>query len=436
MLLTLADLPYLIALPLLLVASGFFSGSETALFGLSSQQRLVLTRAGSATGRAVVGLTQQPRMLLITLMLGNMAVNVSYFTISSILNIKLARAGAGVGLMVGATLAPLLMIILLGEVAPKLIANTARVGFIRVVAVPLFLIHRGIGVLRIVLAYGVIGPLGRLIAPPRRPARLSADELHALLDMSHSHGLIAQDEQKLMRDVMSLNQLKVSDIMIPRVDLVAVDLAAGAASLRALIDEHRVARVIAYEGDLDHIAGLIYTRQFLLATGDGAEPGLGKLVRNVRFVPELMRVDQLLEEFRKTGTQLAIAVDEYGGTAGIVTLKDIVKQMLGELDLEGPSVESVTDEIQTVDAHTFRVGGMLSVNDWAEAFGQNQFPQRVATVGGLIVALLGRAPKQGDAVVVGNLRLEAERVEGRRVISVLLRLVDVNGGGNESGGTA
>ncbi|MHC4993612.1 MAG: hemolysin family protein [Planctomycetota bacterium] len=427
--LSLADLPYLIALPMLVCVSGFFSGSETALFGLSNQQRLNLARSGGAISRAVAALTEQPRMLLITLMLGNMAVNVTFFVISSILQIKLARADAPVLVLAAATVGPLLLIILLGEVAPKLLANTARVGWVKTVAVPMALIHRTIWILRVILAWGVINPLGRLIAPTARPANLSADELNALLDMSHNRGVIAEDEQRLMRNVMGLNQLKVTDLMIPRVDLVAVDLAAGAGAMRRLIDDHRVARVIAYENDLDHVSGVIYTRQFLLASRGGAEPKLTRLTRNVRFVPELMRVDRLLEEFRKTGTQLAIAVDEYGGTAGLITLKDIVKQMLGELDLEHGFPEPAASDIQPLDDNTWRVGGMLSINDWPEAFGKANVPERVATVGGLIVALLGRAPETGDTVQLGNLELRAERVDGRRVTSVLLKLEGSGEGG-------
>ena len=154
---------------------------------------------------------------------------------------------------------------------------------------------------------------------------------------------------------------------------------------------------------------------------------LATLVRAVRFVPEIQRVDQLLEEFRRTGTKLAIAVDEYGGTAGLVSLKDVVEQIVGDLDMD----QAIGTSPATVPEHlgmgSWRVSGRLSVHDWEEAFGMHDLPPRVSTVGGLVMALLGRVPKPGDRARLANLSLEVERMDGDRVDSVLLRLTGPDG---------
>jgi putative hemolysin len=209
--------------------------------------------------------------------------------------------------------------------------------------------------------------------------------------------------------------------MVPRVDLVAIDLGGSAEDLSRLLRESTVGAVVAYEEDIDHVAGVIYVRQFLLARRRNPEVALRSLVRNVRFVQEIQRVDQLLEDFRRTGTKLAIAVDEYGGTAGLVSLKNIVQRIVGELEAAAADEEAV--ETQQITPNAWRVSGRLSVRDWQEAFESEGISPRVATLGGLVVAMLGRVPRPGDQVQLGNVQVVVERVEGGRVKTVLLHVL-------------
>ena len=422
--LTITDILFLCLLPILLVGSAFFSGSETALFGLTAQQRLTITRSGGIVGRAVGSLLGDPRALLVTLMLGNMTINVLYFVISSALLLGLDES-VNAAIIALLSLAPLLAIILLGEVLPKLVANTARLQWVRATCVPLLAIHSAVRPLGIALARWVIQPLGRLVAPAENdPGDLSTDELAALLEMSQRRGDIRSDEQQLLRDVLQLSQLKVRDIMIPRVDLVAIDVHQPPHKLRELIAESGLTKFVAYDSDLDHVAGVIYARQFLLAARLEPNLTLERLVRGVRFVPEIQRVDELLEDFRKTGTNLAIAVDEYGGTAGLITIKDIVEQMVGDLDMDEAPGEGGGTPAQPLGDGRWRVSGKLSVHDWAEAFGAVSLPPRISTVGGLVTALLGRVGEPGDTAHLANLELTIEKVDGSRVDSVILRLAD------------
>ncbi len=423
------DVPLMALMPALLVLSGFFSGSETALFGMNAADRQKLAQHRGVTGRAVAGLLAGPQMLLITLMLGNMAVNVLYFVIGSALVLKLDPAHDAVWIAVG-TLAPLLMIIVFGEVMPKMVANLSPTRWVGAVAVPLWAAHRAIGPLRVVLQRFVIAPLGRLFAPPHRPPALSEAELAGLVDVSEKRGVIDRTEEHLLREVVSLSSLKVRDVMVPRVDVVAWDIEDGGGELRGLIDGKKATKIPAYRGDLDHLEGIVYARQYLLAQRRGASVSAEKLITPVTYVPELQRVDQLLEQFRASGTHLAIAVDEYGGTAGLVTLKDIVERLVGELDFtpEERAESPETPASVEIGAGRWRVSGMLAVHDWGQMFGADRLPERVATVGGLVTALLGRIPSIGDAAALGNLRMEVERMEGGRVESVVLSLEDDAGG--------
>lgn len=413
-----SDVPFFMALPLLLIASAFFSGCETALFSLTAHQRTRLARANTVNGRMVGQLLADPQMLLITLLLGNMTVNVLYFVISSALLLQLDPEKHALYIAAG-TFGPLICLICLGEVLPKLLANQSPLRWVKLIALPLYALHRVIGPLRTLLRQFIIAPLGRLVSPGGTPPALSADELEALVEVSQHRGVINRSEEQTLREVVQLGHQKIRDIMIPRVDVVAIDLDTTPDQIRKLIADTRLTRIPVYRGDIDHIQGLLYSRQFLLAqragTGDWH-----KLIRQVHYVPELQRVDQLLAEFRRTGLHLAIAVDEYGGTAGLVALKDVVECLLGEVDIDGDSSDDSSSQL--IAPGRWRVSGSLAVHDWAQMFNIPRVGSRIATVGGLVTSMLGRIPKPGDQVHLRNLLLTIETVEHRRVRSVLLEL--------------
>lgn len=419
---SIADVPLFIALPLLLIASGFFSGSETALFSMSNQQRRQFLRDRSVIARATGQLLHHPRTLLITLMFGNMTINVLYFVVSSVLLLKLSDVDPNPVVMLAATLLPLLLIVAFGEVLPKMVANTAVVSWIRVIALPMLAIHRLIGPVGMVVGRVLIKPLGRLFAPPGGAVEFTADELETLLRLSQKRGVIAGDEMHLVRQVMRLSELQVSDVMVPRVEVDAIERHDPPAAIRQKIEQTQRVRLPVYDGDLDHIVGVVYAKEFLLGQAGNRAMDVDRFVRQVRFVPELIRVDRLLEDFRRTNTHVAIVVDEYGGTAGLVTLKDVAERVVGDLDMDQGLGEGSTPPVEAVEPGVWRADGRLSVHDWSDVFGTAQLPVRVSTVGGLVTALIGRLPENGDTAELGNLRIEVERASGGRVESVLLRV--------------
>lgn len=421
---TLADLPFFIVLPVLLAFSAFFSGSETALFGLSRHQRQQLARNKGITGLMIRTVMRDERVLLVELMLGNMTVNVLIFVVSSALLLKLDAEQVSPLWVAVLTIVPLLMVIVIGEVLPKLVANTARLAWVTTGALPLYLLHRLFSPIARAISRFIVQPLGRLVSPPRPAIALGADELATLLEMSQRRGVIGSDEQQLLKEVLDLSAVKVREIMTPRVDVIAIDVNQPPHALRAMIEQTRRPRYLAIDGDIDQVLGIIYARQFLLASRLEPNVSLRKLVRGVMFVPEIQRVDQLLEIFRKSGTKSAVAVDEYGGTAGIISLKDVVERLLGEMDMDEVPGETPESSLTQIDPRTWRASGRLSIHDWSQAFGAPNLPPRVATVGGLVMALLGHVPTPGEKVRLVNLEIEVEKVTGGRLDSVVLRLLD------------
>ncbi|MEQ9454175.1 MAG: hemolysin family protein [Phycisphaeraceae bacterium] len=437
------DLTLLVMLglqPVLLLASAFFSGTETALFSLSKHQRLMIERRGGASGIAVGALLSETRGLLITLLLGNMTVNVLYFALSSAAAMKIREQSWGTGWVLSVqALLTLVVLVLLGEVLPKLVASKSRVTWSVYASLPLLAVHRLLGPVRVVAQHGVITPLARLVAPSGSVDDLSQEELETLLRLSENRGVLDSEEERLLQQVLELSQLRVDDLMIPRVDIRSFDIHGKASELMELIRTSGLRHIPVTDGDLDHVIGLLYSRQVLVAQPK-TRAGVRKLIRQVRYVPAVATVDRLLVDLRKSGTTFAIVVDEYGGTAGLITLEDVAEHMVG--DIAGEYEASGRPLVQMVGLGRWRVGGDLAVHDWPDIFGrevlleQGQETFEASTLGGLVMAMLGRLPKPGDKLEVGNVRFTVESMQGRRIETLLLEMVGVAVEGEKPSGGA
>jgi len=409
-------------LPLLLIVSAFFSGTETALFSLTQQQRRQLQRSQSIAARTINDLLDETRSLLITLLMGNMTINVLFFVISSLIAIRLEKVHAASGGMIAAAaIAPLLMIILLGEVLPKLAAARLTVGWATVTALPLWLVHRTLGPLRWAVNQFVITPLARLAAPTTKPAALSTNELENLLTLSQKQGVIDADEEQLLQQVLELGQVRVTELMTPRVDVQAFDLTHEPGELMEMAKREGFSRVPVYDDSLDRIEGVVYARQVLLRRPTTRQ-AVRALVRDVKYVPAQMKADRLLIDMRRTGSVFAVVVDEYGGTAGVITLEDVVEHMVG--DIVAGDDESPEAELTPIGEGQWHASAQLSVRDWPDAFNQAVPLHGVQTLGGLVMARLGRVARVGDRVTVGNLELTVERTRGPRVDRVRITRVE------------
>jgi len=406
------DASLLICLPVLLVASGFFSGSETALFGMSESERMTVGRE-TLTHRAIRALLADQRMLLITVLIGNMTVNVMYFVISSVL---LMHCTAGTITRALLAAAFLFVVIVLGEVAPKTLASSGRVRFATVCAPLLFTIHRGLGPLRIAIDRLVVSPLSRLTAPQQAPPELSDDEIQMLVEISGRAGVLNEDEHRMLRDVVGIGRLKIGDIMTPRIRMTALPEDATRNDVREATRTGRLTKIPIYGEDIDHVRGLLHVKRFLLddRITSVTDPAV---MSKPRFVPDVATLDQLLDHFRRSGTQSAIVVDEYGGTEGIVSVEDVVEEFVG--DIVGADEEIVT-EPRLIGLGRWLVHGDAPIGSFASAFSVRPPTTAAATVGAFIAESLGRIPEVGNVVTFETIRIEVEAVARNRVQAVVV----------------
>jgi CBS domain containing-hemolysin-like protein len=390
----------------LLLSSACFSASETALFSLSPSER---QRAGETARR----LLDDARALLVAILLGNLVINVLFFAFAA----RLA-AGRGAGGELAFGLGALVAIVLFGEVFPKSLALRGRIGLARVSAVPLVALvaltrpvqRAADGVLE--LTYRLIGKAGD------REHGITTDQLSHALELSARQGVLLDAEADILVGVAELQEIRVREIMTPRVDVVFLDLDESDHSevLAAAVDS-RIGWLIAMEHSPDRIAGKLRLRDVLTANG----APLRELVQPVEFVPEVASAFDLLHLLRERRAAEAVVVDEWGGTAGLVRLEDVFEEIVGELRVEGERDDA---PVQDLGGGRFLVVGSLAIRDWNEAFGHRVVPIEFETVGGFVTALLERMPRPGDTAGAGGLEFEVREVERHRITTLEIRVAE------------
>ncbi|MCC6285945.1 MAG: HlyC/CorC family transporter [Phycisphaerales bacterium] len=421
--------PLIIAMLCLMLASAVCSGTETALFRLSGADRALIARSHPASGRALERLLGDPRGLLVTILLLNNTVNVAFFLLSSLLAVRMEGATA----TAIAGTASFFALTLVGEVLPKLVVGPARVPVATVVAPPLLALFQVLNPVRRVLDGFIVAPLAELVRPAHRGhgPSVTSDELTALIEVASARGSVGEHEEEILGAVVELHERRVREAMTHRTDIHWLDEATtGEVEILETVRRTGVHTYLVCRGSLDAgvvgvLDALTYMRERerLRALGKRHDPPISVAISKPHFVPENTRLDRLLQVFRDRGSRFAICVDERGVIQGVVTLGDVVRFMTSSGSAPG---ERPREVVSQVGPGSWRVPGGLPVRDWADFFGHDDgepdIDQRVTTIAGLVVARLGRLPRVGDCVRVGNLDLHVGAMDGRRIEHVLVSL--------------
>ena len=407
-----ALVPKIILMLILLAGSAFFSGSETAFINLSPRQIRLLEKSGHKLQKLVAGLLAKRRRLLNCFLLGNMTVNVLFYAVSSVLIIRLKNYG-GLAPAVAALLS-FAGILLFGEIPPKSLAYANSKNFCIAAALPAYIFLKIFGPVELVFKVVILEPALRLLlGPARHPKAITVSEFKSLIETTRKQGLITADENKLFTEVIELGFLKVRHVMKPRVDMIACDVNESSAEALRKMKENRLTKLPVYAGSIDNIIGLVHLRLILLRD----QVTLDKIVQQVNFVPEQKTVESLLEFFRRSKTDMAIVVDEYGGIAGSVQLEDIAEELFGQIE---PA--SRVEPVEQTGPFEYRLSGNVAVHDWADMLGIDLAQTQMVTIGGLVTALLGKMPKNTDVAYLKNLKFTVEKVQKHRIETLILTL--------------
>ena len=410
----------------LLLLGGFFAAAEGALFSLTSGDREAMAETPDGAARRVLALLDRPRRLVLTLLLLRTTVCVA----AALVGASLAHAAGaafewdvlttllGVGVILAFTL------LVVGELAPKLLTMRRPGPFARAAAAPLSAL--------VALATPIVRPLealtGRLARRRPAPAPLSPEDLKTMADTGQAQGTLEEEEAALIHAVVEFGETTVREVMVSRVDMVALPESATLSDALTLIRESGHSRFPLYRDDLDHITGVVYAKDLLPYLGpDHApdeRPDWAFLARKPRFVPVTKKLDDLLEDFQATNTHIALVVDEYGGTAGLVTLEDLLEEVVGDIRDE---LDSADDEalVRPAGPSTWRADARVDLDDLADALALELDTDAFdfETLGGLIFHLRGEVPRPGDEVRYERLRLRVETVEQNRIREVLVEVV-------------
>ncbi len=397
----------------LIICSGCVSASETALFSLSRQTLSEFRQSKNVLHRRAARLMLAPRGVLMSVLICNTGINVAIFSISF-----LASRGGGdrnPAWTAAVGIATLLAVIVLGEMLPKAIALSNAKLVAPAAGALISTMHAILAPLRIVLAFLIVEPITRLVSPARRqPDEITTDELQLLVEHSAHDGHINSTENELLQSVVALDDVSVRDIMTPRVDMLFCAVDQSRDNVSAILTEHELQRLVICGRDQDDIRGVLDARHFYLHP----QKEWAKLVAPVKFVPEQANLLQVLRQLRGVPARLAVVVDEFGGTAGLVTLRGVTRWIVGHApETSGQSDKSVTERI---DENTYRLSADLSARVWADRFGVQEIDRNISTVGGLVLSRLGRVPRSGDRVRVRNLTLTVESMRGRRIHELLV----------------
>lgn len=414
----------IILMSILLGCSAFFSGAETAFFSLSRRQihllrqsrrrrrpRFTTLQTLQGLENLVLLLVRDPERLLGSLLFANCAVNICFFSLATILSVSFGAAFGPTAAALTAALT-LAVLVLFGEMLPKSLAYANSRSFALAAAIPSFIVVRILSPIHFVFNFLIVEPVLRLLLGPAKiPKPINPAELKLLIESSRQKGLITPDENQLLAAVVEFGFLKVRHLTTPRVDMAACDVNTPSPQARRLMAGRNLTKMPVYSRTIDNIIGLVHLRDLLLQP----KVPLDKLTRKANFVPEQKTVESLLEYFRKSGTDTAIVVDEYGGIAGSVCVEDIVAELLGPLE---PA--RTAEPVQQIGPMTYRLEGSLPIHDWADAFGIDAEQTRLSTIGGLVTDLLGRIPRAGDTAYLKNLKFTVETMRKNRIETVIL----------------
>ncbi|MEE8402978.1 MAG: hemolysin family protein [Candidatus Hydrothermarchaeaceae archaeon] len=396
----------ILGLCVLLSLSAFFSGSEIALFSVNRLRIRKLAEEGVSRAVVLNRLLERPNRLLATILVGNNLVNVGIAAIITSLSISFF-GNKGVGIAIGVAT---LLILVFSEVTPKAFAakNAERVSLR--VAWPISILMKVLypAVRGIVL---VTSPIVRTFSRDMKSPFVTEEEIKMLVEVGEKEGTIEKEEREMINGVFKFGDTAAKEVMVPRIDVSSIESNAATEDAKRLVIDTGYSRTPVYDGSIDNIVGFLFTKDLLKV--DSGDVRVKDIMRQAYYVPETKKLDEILDEMQEGKTQMAVVVDEYGGTAGIVTLEDLVEEIVGEILDEKEELP-----IKIIDDTTALVNAKTSIGDVNETLGITLPEDDFGTVGGLVFNTLGDIPVVGERVVIDNITLTVDKMRTRRVSRV------------------
>lgn len=407
----------LIILGVLLWLSSFFSSSETALTTVNRHRLRAAADGGNVRASLVLSILEDQPKMLTAILIGNNIVNLSASALTTVLASKLGGRGS----IAIATGVLTFLVLLFGEITPKTLATIHAeklslryapvIQMIMTLLTPLIVLVNSLS--RLVLKL-------RRVNPDERPDNMTEDELRTIVEVSHEEGVIESDEKKMINNVFDLGDSQARDVMVPRVDVVFVDINAGYEEVLEIFRDNRFTRIPVYEESPDNVIGIINMKDLVLYRQD-KEFRIRDFLREAFFTHEFKSTTELFHEMRRERVTMSIVLDEYGSTVGIITMEDIVEEIVGEIRDEFDEEE--LEDLKKAGDGEYLVAGSYKLDDLNDALGTELISEDYDSIGGYLVGLLDHFPDPGEECTSEDgYRLVADKVDHNRIETVRLFL--------------
>ena len=413
----------LVILCLLLVASALISSSETSFFSLQPADVDNLESRNDSRSQLVLKLREQPKMLLATILIGNNFVNVTItllatYIVSEMFDMVNHPAAAFIMEVIVITS----LVLIIGEITPKILAARKPVKFSRFMA-------RTLQVLMVVFK-----PLSKLLVNStsfmdkhleKKKAEISMDDLTAAVDIA-TESSTPLEEKNMLKGIATFTEKEVSSVMKPRIDIIAVEHDMPFQDMLATVIKSGFSRIPVYEETLDQVSGILYVKD-LLPYLDAQSYEWQKLIRPAFFVPENRKINDLFQDFREKKIHIAIVVDEYGGTSGLITMEDVIEEIVGEINDEFDNVKQ-EQHYTKIDESTYLFKAQTSIVDFCKVFNldEDYFEEQQGeadTLAGLVLEIEGRIPEIGFSFNVEGFNFEITESDPRKIIQIKVKVL-------------
>lgn len=405
----------LVFLAVLILLSAFFSSAETALSTVNRVRIRTLAEEGNKRAIKVNQVLEKYSKMLSTILIGNNIVNLSASALATTLAIQISLpVGIATGILT-------VVVLLCGEIIPKTWAMTSSekisltycniiYGLMQLLTPVIFVVDK--------LANGILFLLH--IDPNKKANAMTEAELRTYVDVSHEDGVIESEEREMIYNVFDFSDAQAKDIMIPRINMVTVSIDDNYQDVLAVFRESMYTRLPVYQDDNDNIVGFINIKDFIL-TENEADFSIKNIIRNAHYTYEFKKVADLLYELREKTTSVTFVLNEYGATVGMITLEDLLEEIVGEIRDEYDEDEA--ELIQEVGERTWLVEGSMKLDDINHELGTNLDSEDYDSIGGLIIECLDRLPEDNEEVTLPNgIHLKVQGIDQNRIVKVLMTL--------------
>ncbi|WP_297337327.1 gliding motility-associated protein GldE [Algoriphagus sp.] len=406
---------------LLLIGSALVSGSEVAYFSLTNDDLLVLEEDDSSQSDLVIALLESPKRLLSTILILNNLINIAIVTLTTFVTWSIFGMNTtGILVILVQTVGVTFAIVFFGEIVPKVYANQARIKFSMIMAPSMTFFAALLKPISFLLM-AISNVIERRIE--RKGYSLSVDELHKALEITTEDTSI--EEKDILRGIVNFGTLTVKQVMRSRMEITALDTEMDFHELMDRINKSGYSRIPVYEETIDNIQGILYIKDLLPFIDRDENFAWKELIRKSFFVPENKKVDRLLKDFQQKRVHMAIVVDEYGGTSGLVTLEDLIEEIIGEINDEFDDREEFF--YQEIDPDTYIFEGKVSLNDFCKKLELDtsifdEVKGESESLGGLLLEINSKLPKNGTKIKFENFEFTVLAVDARKIKKVKVHI--------------